>query len=442
VLRADTHLTSPVQIYDLNNVPLVSGTSMVKWHLPHSIHGEHRGRTARCPITNHRVEYNYTKMVAVRIAIDRNSNLSECAVEFEVTQEFDQGGVGREEKVVLGKVSLNLAEYVEASESILRDTGRPGTADSRSTPRKRVSVGPSASPTSIVKVEEETEEVEEGVVRRYLMQESKVNSTLKIGILMVQVDGDRNFVAPPLKTASMFGGIAGIMAEQVDAAAPQEDGAQSAQPLSTKSRDANDMHDMYRRALAASWACQPGELKADECIEDIFGGGTGFGQATEHHQSPSKTPHHHQQHQHHRSRSHSRVTHFVGVGGGDDNSTSDDDVFEMGSTLRPQDIRQFQRLHHNRHQSGASDRSVGTVTRGDDRRGSLRGQNPLKGGDPAGAARAGDSDGVRSRSESLTSLAPTLGSDRGKEGFRRAREVDEFEVRDDLVAWALRETVT
>ena len=34
---------------------------------------------------------------------------------------------------------------------------------------------------------------------------------------------------------------------------------------------------MYRRALAASWAAQPGELQADECIEDIFAGGDGMG---------------------------------------------------------------------------------------------------------------------------------------------------------------------
>ena len=37
------------------------------------------------------------------------------------------------------------------------------------------------------------------------------------------------------------------------------------------------MQDMYRRTLAAYWTSQPGELKADECIEDIFGGGDGWG---------------------------------------------------------------------------------------------------------------------------------------------------------------------
>jgi hypothetical protein len=34
---------------------------------------------------------------------------------------------------------------------------------------------------------------------------------------------------------------------------------------------------MYRRTLAAYWTAQPGELKADECIEDIFAGGDGWG---------------------------------------------------------------------------------------------------------------------------------------------------------------------
>ena len=36
------------------------------------------------------------------------------------------------------------------------------------------------------------------------------------------------------------------------------------------------MQDMYRRTLASSWAAQVGELPADECIESIFAGGTGW----------------------------------------------------------------------------------------------------------------------------------------------------------------------
>jgi len=43
-----------------------------------------------------------------------------------------------------------------------------------------------------------------------------------------------------------------------------------------KNRDTGATQDMYRRTLAASWQLIPGELNADECIEDIFAGGDGW----------------------------------------------------------------------------------------------------------------------------------------------------------------------
>lgn len=51
----------------------------------------------------------------------------------------------------------------------------------------------------------------------------------------------------------------------------------AAPSLNSKSREAGELQDMYRRTLAAYWSAQPGELKADECIEDIFAGGNGWG---------------------------------------------------------------------------------------------------------------------------------------------------------------------
>ena len=69
--------------------------------------------------------------------------LQEQHLVFVVFQEH----AGGKERVQLGTVKLNLAEYVN--------------------------------------VEKET--------RRYLMQDSKINSTVKIGISMVQVGGEANF---------------------------------------------------------------------------------------------------------------------------------------------------------------------------------------------------------------------------------------------------------
>ncbi|KAF7552091.1 hypothetical protein G7046_g7517 [Stylonectria norvegica] len=178
-----------LKIYDLNNVPLVSGSSFVKWHLSHSMSAEHRGRTSKCAIANHRVDYNFCTLApSVRIAIDRNTNLAECPVEFEVVQEF-----GVAEKMTLGYVRLNLSEYVEESEAFVKDGASPMRMRSGSVGISPTNPGGRRSRDSDI--------VEDGIVRRYLMQDSKVNSTLKIGILMVQVDGERTFIAPPLKTA-------------------------------------------------------------------------------------------------------------------------------------------------------------------------------------------------------------------------------------------------
>lgn len=125
------------QIIDLNNVPLVSGTSYVKWHLPSSTSAEHRGHTTKAIIRDHKGGWDYVKNLPVRLTVDRNGMLQESEIHFEVLQEYSSGA--RADRIVLGNVRLNLSEYVGGS-----DDG------------------------------------EESVTRRYLMQESKINSTLKV----------------------------------------------------------------------------------------------------------------------------------------------------------------------------------------------------------------------------------------------------------------------
>ncbi|KAK6839655.1 hypothetical protein PG990_011270 [Apiospora arundinis] len=532
--KFELHLT----IYDLNNVPLVSGTSQIKWHLPHSMHGEHRSRTSKCPIdsANHRVSYNYSKIVPLRITIDRNNTLTECPIEFEVAQEFPSGTGMRDERIILGTVKLNLSEYVEESENFPRRSissngpgapgmGGPGRARARSSldharekilgpalngrpmsghgsrppssPKSTMSQGAATTSSSEGPLVEE-DVAEEGIVRRYLMQDSKINSTLKIGILMVQLDGDRNYVAPALKTAPVFGGIAGIMASgesTVDASLDDPaTGTATTQITSSasKTRDASELQDMYRRALAASWSCQPGELPADECVEDIFGGGDGWKNPAAPYRNREAT-----------SRSKSRIA--------DDASSSRSSGSEevTHGTLRPSDLRKLRKYMHHRHHSNSSEKSgLSTVIGSPPLSGPLENNSNHNNLQHSGSTRSAGSHKTRSvsrhrpgvphsgshrrqhsredghngpisldaamsgagmlspavhiensnssrngsgngRRESLTSLAPTLGSlsserdshtshqERGREGFRRPKEVDEFEVRSDLVSWAL-----
>ncbi|KAI9163397.1 hypothetical protein HJFPF1_05007 [Paramyrothecium foliicola] len=441
------------QIHDLNNVPLVSGNSYIKWHLAHSLHAEHRGRTGKCPIANHRVDYNYRKLIpSIRISIDKNNHLTECPIEFEVLQEFAVA-----EKITLGTVRLNLSEYVEESETHVKDVVSPRrrTGSMSVSPKsKTAAVASAVADASGHVTSAEEEQVEEGIVRRYLMQDSKINSTLRISILMVQVDGERSYVAPTLRTAPVFGGIAGLMApEQVE----DEIGPL---PSVSKSRDQAEVQDLYRCTLAASWQRQPSELPADECIEDIFSGGNGWrtagdGTSSEvddadsgqydtirpndlrrhgHHRrrsSQTDTHHHHHHHSHHHHHHH-HGTHI------------------------------HNHYKHHRSNSASSDRSSTTVvgnsaTTPTTATGSIASsthkariprhsrtgsRTSLRGGGGPGDEdideRGGDGFG-RSRSGSLASMTPTLNSDRSREhsGLKHVREVHEAEIRDDLVAWRL-----
>ncbi|KAH8811443.1 N-terminal C2 in EEIG1 and EHBP1 proteins-domain-containing protein [Xylogone sp. PMI_703] len=335
--RFEAHLT----IVDLNNVPLVSGVSYVKWHLPSSIAAEHRGRTPKAPIREHKVVWDSTHIIPVRLTIDKNNQLAECLIYFEIIQDYSGSGV-KGEKITLGHITLNLAEYVEESEALV--------------------------------------EGEEGITRRYLMQDSKVNSTLKLTIFMKQIDGERNFIAPPLKTAAVFGGIAGIMAGE------GEEGDLGYTPSITKSRDASELQDMYRRALAASWAIQQGELPPDECVEDIFAGGDGWK-----HDSDAAT---------------------TTTGGG----------LEDGSNGSTEDISRQKgaRPHHHRMGSDKSTDSKSTL---------------------AGKSSSPDLRYRHARNRYEPVAGPGIPSDsyeRGRKGYlRNMPEVSEFDVRSDLVAWEL-----
>ena len=75
----------------------------------------------------------------------------------------------------------------------------------------------------------------------------------------------------------VFGGIAGVVSsEQGD---PDDIGG-PLPSINTKSSEASDMQDLYRRTLAASWKSRSSDLPADKLIEDLFSGGSGYQNGT------------------------------------------------------------------------------------------------------------------------------------------------------------------
>jgi hypothetical protein len=156
-------------------------------------------------------------------------------------------------------------------------------------------------------------------------------------------------------------------------------------PTINKSRDNGDLQDMYRRALAASWASTTAELPADQCVEDIFNGGNGW-------------------------KDKKREDHVPPLA--DDHSASDEHL----------------QRHHHRSESGASIKSQSTITTKNKNFNRIGGHKHSNSQDTLSALPGAQTPQHDSSENS---------SERGRTGFRKANEVDEFEVRDDLVAWRL-----
>lgn len=160
-------------------------------------------------------------------------------------------------------------------------------------------------------------------------------------------------------------------------------------PTISKSRDHGELQDMYRRALAASWAAHADELPADQCLEDIFNGGDGW-------KTHDKvlTP---------------RITH--------------DDSGEERNL----------RFHH-RSTSGASSKSATSQSTVTGKRIMRTGHKHSRSRETLGPSPQSTVDMHDTSSENS--------SERGRTGFKKAPELDEFDIRDDLVAWRLPSTVS
>jgi hypothetical protein len=174
--------------------------------------------------------------------------------------------------------------------------------------------------------------------------------------------------------------------------APDELTFSTAMPSISRSRDQGELQDMYRRALAASWAAAAGELPADQCVEDIFNGGDGWNSSS---LKGSSAPR-------------------LGV-----SAHFEDDL----------NNEHHDRHHHHRTASGSSTKSAHSQSTVTTKRTVPRKGHGHKHKDSNETM--GISPGLQS--DSLSEVI----SERGRTGFRRAHEVDEFDVREDLVAWKL-----
>ncbi|KAJ1983439.1 hypothetical protein H4R34_001273 [Dimargaris verticillata] len=144
-----------VTLHELINIPLVSGNFYVKWRIKNG--SSSTGYTDRAPISEHRVQWDQHATKNAELVIGKDGVLSPCELHLWVKQEMNQ-----ESPRNLGTLIVNLAEYARQGE----------------------------------------------VSTRYLLQECKSNSTIKMTIHMKQISGDTRYKTPTLKKAQIPSAIA------------------------------------------------------------------------------------------------------------------------------------------------------------------------------------------------------------------------------------------
>lgn len=132
-----------IQVNELLNIPLVSGRCWVRWYVRDSPKPDARGRTPQIPVREHRALWDHGIKLQARIGIGRMNVLKEFVLIFDVM--WDQNGT---DKLLLGKVEVNLSEYIGGNE--------PKTT-------------------------------------KYLLKNSKINGALAITVEVKQLSGSKNY---------------------------------------------------------------------------------------------------------------------------------------------------------------------------------------------------------------------------------------------------------
>ncbi|KAJ3158254.1 hypothetical protein HDU86_002963 [Geranomyces michiganensis] len=151
-----------VLLHDMSNLPYVSGLYFVKWKLKNG--GTAEGATAKTVVKDHTVTWEQPFSLSPQMVIGKDGVLLPCELVLLVKQTVNAGKSTED----VGMVTLNLAEYAPAGGG--GGGGAAGTHQQRST----------------------------STSRRYLLQESRVNSIIRVTVSMKLVKGDATFKVPEI----------------------------------------------------------------------------------------------------------------------------------------------------------------------------------------------------------------------------------------------------
>ncbi|CCH46973.1 hypothetical protein BN7_6580 [Wickerhamomyces ciferrii] len=282
-----------LRIQELANIPKVSGACYVKWYLKDSPTQQTRGRTQKVHIKDHRAYWGYDYEALVKLGINRNKLLQDKILVLIVyTENSHHHHHHQRTHSKDNNSSLNPNPQNQLDHRPLIPVDKLENLDEKLIPT-------TDQKTTLGKIEINLAEYvnyEEPTSNRYLLQQSKINCILNVKIGMELIKGEKSeFIAPSMKNSNVFKGISNVFNEssafhesitRPSSAAPSHNKANSASGMSSpdyknhKSTMAitSDpiVAKLYEKTFEISWDPRPGEFTAGESVDDIFNGGDGW----------------------------------------------------------------------------------------------------------------------------------------------------------------------
>lgn len=302
-----------LKINELTNIPQSSGYCFVKWHLKdgtgttsHTIipeigspqsnvksSSQSRGATPRVLVKSHRAHWNYSlqKPVQVKLVTDKNKNLNSKEMVLEVYFEF------------LEPTNASHGKFQHSRQ--LSDASSTNSSASSSNSNVYTQKVSRKMLLGVVEVNiaEYVNREQHMVTSRFLLQKSKVNSILSLGIQLELTRGSfDDFQLPSAVSSGQLpntfrNGITEVFDESSDISSPVSstflgNSGASGSNYNGSSSPAKKTADLsgsfsiaisnpfveklYQKTFQVPWDPRPGEFTPKECVEDILDGGDGW----------------------------------------------------------------------------------------------------------------------------------------------------------------------
>lgn len=267
-------------IHELTNIPSPVGECYVKWHMKERSISSFKGKTKLAHIRDYKVVWGHSTQALMKIGLTKNHQLKDktlvlCVYQLPPHQHHHHHHHNGKDEAIRSRSPTIISDINQLSQDISNHQNEK----SKKTYLGKVEINLS-----------EFVNFEESKTNRYLLKEAKINAVLHVEIRMEAVEGQNiDYNAPQLKSkglSSVFNSETSSFPDSGTSPISSHHGSNLKSGSASSSNNrlhkslaiSNDpvISKLYENTFDISWDYRPGEYNIVECIDDIFSGGDGW----------------------------------------------------------------------------------------------------------------------------------------------------------------------